>query len=80
MYMISVTLVCNSGQGVPRTVQIREGTTVEEFLQVNFDGNLDDFTVSLRRDGSSEVADLYDVLEDSDRLSVSPTKVEGATL
>jgi len=76
--MISVTLVCNSGQGVPRTVQIREGTTVEEFLQVNFDGHLEDFTVSLRSDGVSSEAELYDVLEDGDRLTLAPNKVEGA--
>jgi len=76
--MISVTLVSNSGQGVPRTVQVREGTTVEEFLQVNFDGHIEDFTVSVRRDGCSEVADLDDELCDNDRLVLAPTKVDGA--
>lgn len=78
--MVNVTLVTNSGQGVPRTVQVREGTTVGEFLQVNFDGHVEDFTVSIRRDGCSEVADLDDELEDSDRICLAPTKVDGATL
>jgi len=78
--MISVTLVSNSGQGVPRTLQVREGTTVDDLLQVNFDGHVEDFTVSCRRDGCSEVVDLDDELEDGDRICLSPLKVEGAAL
>jgi len=78
--MISVTFVSNSGQGVPRQLSVREGTTVEECLQVNFDGHLEDFTISLRRDGVSEVADLDDELEDNDRICLSPSKVDGAGL
>ena len=76
--MVNVTLVTNSGQGVPRQLSVREGTTVEELLQVNFDGHIEDFTISLRRDGVSEVADLDDELEDNDRLVLAPRKVDGA--
>lgn len=76
--MVNVTLVCNSGQGVPRQLSVREGTTIGEMLQVNFDGHLDDFTVSVRIDGVSEVADLDDEVEDGSRVCLSPRKVEGA--
>ena len=76
--MVNVTLVTNSGQGVPRQLSVREGTTVGELLQVNFDGHVEDFTVSIRRDGCSEFADLDDELEANDRVCLSPTKVEGA--
>jgi len=78
--MLNVTLVTNSGQGVPRQLQVREGTSVGEMLNVNFDGHVEDFTVSCRRDGCSEVVDLDDELEDNDRICLSPSKVEGATL
>lgn len=76
--MLQITLVTNSGQGVPRQIQVREGTTVGEMLNVNFDGHLEDFTVSCRRDGCSEVVDLDDELEDNDRIVLAPSKVDGA--
>jgi len=76
--MIQVTLVTNSGQGVPRQLSVREGTTIDDLLQVNFDGHVEDFTVSVRRDGCSEVADLDDELCDGDRVCLAPTKVDGA--
>lgn len=76
--MINVVLVTNSGQGVPRNLSVRDGTTIDDLLQVNFDGHVEDFTVSVRRDGVSEVADLDDELEDGDRICLSPQKVEGA--
>jgi len=78
--MVNVTLVCNSGQGVPRQLSVRDGTTVGEMLNVNFDGHVEDFTVSVRIDGYSEEADLDDVLEDGSRVTLAPRKVEGATL
>lgn len=76
--MVSITLVCNSGQGVPRQLQVRDGTTVGEMLNVNFEGHVEDFTVSVRLDGCSEVADLDDVLEDGSRITLAPKKVDGA--
>jgi len=78
--MVNVTLVTNSGQGVPRQLSVREGATIGEMLNVNFDGRLEDFTVSVRLDGVSEVADLDDEVEDGSRICLSPTKVEGAAL
>ncbi len=77
--MISVTLVTNDGGGVPKTTQVREGTTVGNFLELMFDGCVDDFTIQLRPSGGvSREADLDDVLEDGCRVTVAPEKVDGA--
>jgi len=78
--MVTVTLVVNSGSGVPRTLEVRDGTSVEDFLNVNFDGHVEDFTVSIRRDGISEEADLLDELCEGDRVCLAPKKVDGAAL
>ncbi len=62
--MINVTLVTNSGDGMPRSLEVREGVCLEDFLEVNFDGDLDDFTVSIRRDGSSFEPSMSEELQD----------------
>lgn len=78
--MISVTLVTNDGSGVPQTSNVCEGTTVGDFLNLTFEGNLDEFTIQLRpRGGVSREADLDDALEDGCRVTVAPEKVEGAS-
>jgi len=77
--VISVKFVCNEGDGLTRTLSVREGTLVEDFLNVNFQGELDDFTVSVRSPGeSSRVVEMDYELEDGDRLTLSPRKIQGA--
>lgn len=77
--MISVTLVTNDGSGVPQTTKVREGTTVGDFLELMFDGNVEDFTIQLRpKDGVSREADVDDVLADGCRVTLAPEKVDGA--
>ena len=76
--MIEVTLGTNSGAGLPVKISIVEGTTLERFLEVSFDGDIDDFTVKVRTNGTSvEVHEDY-VLQDGDRVSLSPIKVDGS--
>lgn len=75
--MIHVTLVSNSGDGLPRSLEVRNGVCLEDFLEVNFDGNLDDFTISIRRDGASFEPDLDETLHDSDRICLAPSRVKG---
>ncbi len=78
--MIEVTLVTNDGSGVPQTTNVREGTTVGDFLDLMFDGRVDDFTIQLRpSNGVSREAELGDELEDGCRVTLAPTKVEGAS-
>jgi hypothetical protein len=76
--MIEVTLVTNDGGGVPVKVEVVDDTTLGSFLDVHFDGELEDFTVRVRSNGASvQVFDDY-VLQDGDRVSLAPKKVDGA--
>lgn len=76
--MIKVTLVTNDGAGLPSETSISEGTTLEKFLEVFFDGNPEDFTVRVRANGATVESHSDYMLQDGDRISVSPTKIEGA--
>lgn len=78
--MIEVTLITNDGAGLPVRIPVVEGTTLEEFLEVSFDGNIDDFTIKVRCNGTSCEAHRDYVLCDGDRISLSPTKIDGALL
>ena len=77
--MIDVYMVSNSGSGVPVRFPIVEGTTLEAFLSVHFEeGSPDDFVVKVRSNGQGiQVYNDY-VLQDGDRVSLTPSKVEGA--
>jgi len=77
--MIEVTLVTNDGAGLPVRVPVVEGTTLEKFLEVSFDGNPDEFTIRVRANGTTVEAHRDYVLQDGDRVSLAPTKVEGET-
>lgn len=75
--VIKVILVTNSGDGMPKSLEVRDGVSLEDFLEVNFDGDLDDFTISIRRDGSSFEPDMSEHLYDSDRICLAPSRVKG---
>jgi hypothetical protein len=75
--MIQVTLITNDGAGLPVKVPICEDTTLEKFLEVSFQGNPDDFTIRIRANGVSVDAHRDYVLQDGDRISLAPKKVEG---
>lgn len=76
--MNNVILVTNDGAGLPRTIPVAEGTTLEAFLKVAFEGDLDDFTIKVRANGASVEAHSDYVLQDGDRVSLSPKKIDGA--
>jgi len=77
--MIDVFMVSNSGNGVPVRFPVAEGTTLDAFLNVSFDGgDLDDFVIKVRSNGTSVQAYGEYVLQDGDRVSLTPSKVEGA--
>lgn len=79
--MIQVTLVTNDGSGVPQNTQVREGTTVGDFLDLMFDGDVDNFTIQLRpANGVSREANLTDELSEGDRITLAPAKVDGAVI
>lgn len=78
--MIDVTLVSNSGAGLPVQIPVVEDTTLQAFLEVSFDGNIDDFTIRVRANGTSVTVHSDYVLCDGDRVSLSPTKIDGAVI
>lgn len=75
--MINVTFVTNDGSGMPRSLDVRDEITLEQFLEVNFDGEVDDFTFSVRRNGLSQEAHSDYILEDGDRLCAAPSRIKG---
>jgi hypothetical protein len=75
--MNTVSFVTNMGNGLPQTHDVRDGVTVREFLDVHFEGDLDDYIFSIRRNGFSERADMDDVLLNGDRVTAAPAKVKG---
>ena len=75
--MIEVTLITNDGAGLPVRVPVVEGTTLEKFLEVSFDDDPNEFTIRVRANGTTvEVHNDY-VLQDGDRVSMAPTKIDG---
>lgn len=75
--MIEITLVTNDGAGLPVRVPVVEGTTLEKFLEVSFDGDPDQFTIRIRANGTTVEAHRDYVLQDGDRVSLAAKKVEG---
>ena len=77
--MIKVQLVTNDGNGLPQQVSVREGTTIQELLDIHFDGDVEDFSIQVRKlEQPSRAADSDDQLEDGCRITLAPRKVEGA--
>ena len=75
--MINVTLITNEGSGLPVKVPVVDGLTLEKFLEVSFSGNPDVFTIRIRANGTTIEAHREYVLQEGDRISLAPKKVEG---
>jgi hypothetical protein len=76
--MNEVTLVSNDGCGLPIRIPVTEGTTLEKFLEVHFDGDPNEFTIRVRANGTTVECHRDYVLCDGDRVSLAPNKIEGA--
>ena len=76
--MITITLITNEGSGLPSLIPIVEGTTLDKFLEVSFQGDSDEFTIRVRANGTSVEAHRDYVLQDGDRVSLAPIKVDGS--
>lgn len=77
--MIEVTLVTNDGAGLPVRIPVEENTTLGKFLEMSFEGDVDEFTIRVRANGTSVDAHHDYILQHGDRVSMSPAKVDGAT-
>ncbi len=73
--MPSVFFVDNDGGGFADTVHVDNGTTVEAFFARRMEGrSATDYLIRVNR----EVANASLVLQEGDRITITPTKVQGA--
>ncbi|KKN99040.1 hypothetical protein LCGC14_0142850 [marine sediment metagenome] len=75
--MIEVTLVSNADGGIPVRIPVVPNTTLEKFLEVSFNGDPDEFLIRIRANGTSIEAYEDYVLQNEDRVSLTPKKIEG---
>jgi len=70
-----ILYINNSGGGYADYIDISEGKTVEQFFKEQMPGRkAEDFLIRVNR---QPVARDY-VLQDNDRITITPTKIEGA--
>jgi hypothetical protein len=70
-----VLFINNSGAGFADYVDVTEGTTIEKFLTQRMpDSNAADYLIRVNRQPCAR----DQVLHEGDRISATPTKVEGA--
>ena len=73
--MARILFVNNDGGGYADYLEVEDGTTVESFFQEQLpDRKAGDFLIRVNR---QPVARDY-VLQDGDRITMTPTKIEGA--
>ena len=71
-----ILYINNSGGGYADYIEVPEGKTVEQFFKEQMPGRkAEDFLIRVNR---QPVARDY-VLQDNDRVTITPTKIEGAT-
>ena len=64
----------NDGRGYADYLQVEAGTTVKAFFTAHCSGEASSFLIRVNR---QPVASDY-VLEENDRITITPTKIEGA--
>jgi sulfur carrier protein ThiS len=74
--MITVFFINNDGGGFADDIEVNDGTTIAELVasKIGVSINLSNYVIRVNRD---TVERTY-VLQDGDRISVTPTKVAGA--
>ena len=71
-----ILYINNSGAGFADYLDIAENTNVEQFFKINM--SWEDASNYLIRVNRQPVAKDY-VLQDGDRVTITPTKIEGAS-
>jgi len=70
-----ILYINNDGGGFADYIDIAENTTVEQFFAIKMSGQSpEDFTIRVNR---QPVSRDY-ILRDGDRITITPTKIEGA--
>jgi sulfur carrier protein ThiS len=71
-----ILFIDNDGSGFADYIDIAEKTTVEQFFKIKMSGKeASDYMIRVNR---QPVARDY-VLQENDRITITPTKIEGAT-
>ncbi len=71
---ISIQLTINQGDGTTRTVSTSEGNSLQDFLTEQGYNNPDRYAARVNR----REVDPSEILQDGDRVSVTPDKLPGA--
>ena len=72
-----ILYVNNDGGGFADHIEVADGTTVERFFGEQMPGRkAEDYLIRVNRQPVSR----EQVLQDGDRVTISPTKIEGAEL
>jgi len=71
---ITVMFINNDGGGFADNLSVDAGTTITEFVESKSDRSPNELTIRVNR---NPVSSGY-VLEDGDRVTLTPTKIEGA--
>ena len=76
--MATITYLNRNGGGFAERHSLPEGTTVKQFLEKR-DVHAEDFTIRVLRQGQGSFTPAADeILQEGDRLSCVPLKIEGA--
>lgn len=71
---MKVMYLNNDGGGFANEVEVDEGTTVSEFFNREIGGGADNYLIRVNR----QTVNSGYVLIEGDRVTVTPTKIEGA--
>ncbi len=71
---MKVTYLNNDGGGYAHEVELDEGTTVSDFFNREIGGGADNYLIRVNRQNVNS----GQVLNEGDRVTVTPTKIEGA--
>lgn len=71
---MQVLFINNAGGGFAERVTVEAGTTILQFFNKRIGGDIKNYQVRVNREGCEQ----YQVLENGDRITITPTKVEGA--
>ena len=71
---MKVTYLNNDGGGYANEVEVDEGTTVSDFFNRKIGGGANNYLIRVNRHTVSS----GQVLNEGDRVTVTPTKIEGA--
>lgn len=72
--MSKILLINNDGGGFADYIEVHEGTTVSQLFEQRIGGEAADYLIRVNRQPCAS----DQVLQDGDRVSITPVKIEGA--